>query len=75
MNGKKAKLLRRLAKQRGVFKEESDYKTTDITKMSYSADKSGNTIAQPVVRTTVINNNRIEYRKLKKAYNNGEFAV
>lgn len=75
MSGKKAKLIRRLAKQKGIFKREPDYKMLETKKMEYGVDQLGKSIAQPVVRVTLINSNRIEYRKLKKAYNNGEFAI
>jgi hypothetical protein len=75
MNAKKAKAIRRLAKQEGKFQLEPNYKVIETKKMIYGFDKNGKPMAQPVVRNTLINLSRIEYRRLKKAYANGEFSI
>jgi hypothetical protein len=75
MNGKKAKLIRKLAKQEGKFKLEPNYQVKETKKMMYGTGKDGKPMAYQVSRNTVINLNRIEYRKLKKAYSNGEFEI
>lgn len=75
MNAKKAKLIRRLAKEMGHFKLEPDYRVKETKKMLYGTDKNGMPIAQEVTRHTIINANRVNYRRMKKAYKNGEFTI
>ena len=75
MRGKKAKLLRRLAKEQGIFKQEPDYREKQTKKMAYVTDKDGRTRAGEVVKSTIINLSRIEYRRLKAQFQNGEFDV
>lgn len=75
MNAKKAKLIRQLAKQEGHYKLEPDYRVKETKKMIYGKDKDGKPIAQPVTRQTIVNINRIYYRRLKKAYKNGDFTI
>lgn len=75
MNGKKAKLIRKLAAEMGHYKKEADYRVKEIKKMVYGVDKNGKPMAQEVKRHTIINASRINYRKLKQAYKNGEFTI
>ena len=75
MNEKKAKLLRKLARQEGKFKDEPNYKVLEVKKIAYGEDKDGKPMAYPYSRYIVTNLNRIEYRKLKQAYKNGEFTI
>ena len=75
MNGKKAKALRRLAKAHGHFKNEPEYRVQETKKMVYFTDKTGKPQAQQVSKYTIINVSKIVYRRMKKAYNNGELAV
>ena len=75
MNGKKAKQIRRMAKEAGHYKTEPDYRVKTTKKMMYGVDQKGMPIAQEVQRNTLINVNRIIYRRMKQAYKNGELAV
>lgn len=75
MNGKKAKAIRRFAKENGHYKQEPDYRVKQTKKMAYGVDKYGKPIAEEVVRNTIINVNRINYRRIKKVYKNGEFTI
>lgn len=75
MNGKKAKAIRRMAKESGHFKTEPDYRVKETKKMMYFVDEKGTPRAQEVKRQTIINVNKIIYRRMKKAYINGELAV
>jgi hypothetical protein len=75
MNGKKAKTLRRLAKEEGKYQQEPNYKVKETEKVVYGKDKNGLPIAGKVTRYTVVNLSRIEFRRLKQAYVNGEFTV
>jgi hypothetical protein len=75
MNGKKAKAIRRMAKEAGHFKTEPDLRVKETKKMAYGLDSNGKRTVQEVTRQTLINMNRIIYRRMKKAYKNGELAV
>ena len=75
MNAKKAKAIRKFAKAHGHYKLEPDYRVKETKKMLYEVDSKGMPMAQEVTRHTIINANRINYRRLKKAYNNGEFDI
>ena len=75
MNGKKAKAIRRLAKEHGHFKNEPEYKVKETKKVIYVTGKDGNPQAEQVSRYTIINTSKIVYRRMKQAYNNGQLAV
>lgn len=75
MSGKKAKLLRRLAKQNGQFKTEPEYRVKETKKVAYYTDKDGTRKATQVSKYTVINMSKIVYRRMKAAYKAGELAV
>ena len=75
MNGKKAKALRRLAKANGQYKTEPDYRMKETKKVAYYTDKDGTRKATQVSRITVINANKIVYRRMKAMYKAGELAV
>ena len=75
MNAKKAKLIRKLAKQMGKYKLEPDYRVKETKKMVYGYDSKGKPVAQQVTRHTIINLNRIEYLRMKQAYKNGDFTI
>ena len=75
MNGKKAKAIRRLAKAHGHYKTEPEYKVQETKKMVYFTDKNGKPQAQQVSKYTIINVNKIVYRRMKQAYINGQLAV
>lgn len=75
MNGKKAKEIRRMAKDAGHFKTEPEYRMKETKKVLYYTDKDGSKKATQVSRVTVINTSKIIYRRMKAAYKNGELAV
>jgi hypothetical protein len=75
MSQKKVKAIRRLAKQEGKYNKEPNYKLIETKKMMYGTDKNGKPMAYPVVRTTLINLSKLEYRKMLKTYANGEFTI
>ena len=75
MNGKKAKAIRRLAKQHGHYKTEPEYRVKETKKVMYVTDKDGNPKAQQVSRYTIINTSKIVYRRMKQAYKQGLLAV
>ena len=81
MNGKKAKAIRRLVKDK-VYDENSKYKTTSDFRVAKKTPKSihiidelGKPQLHKIERVTVVNANKYEYRRLKKAYKNGEFTI
>lgn len=72
MNAKKAKALRRMAKEQGYYKLEPDYRGRKVDKMVYVTDpKTGEMTAKKIEKVTVFNLNRVTYRRMKKAYNDG----
>ncbi len=75
MNGKKAKAIRRLAKEHGHFKKEPEYKVKETKKVVYAPDQNGLMKAHQVSRFTVINTSKIVYRRMKAAYIAGLLAV
>ena len=75
MNGKKAKAIRRLAKQEGKFQKEANYKVIQTEKVIYGTGTNGMPTAQRVTRNTLINLSKLEYRQMKKAFKNGEFTI
>ena len=75
MNGKKAKALRRLAKANGKYATEPEYRVKETKKVVYYTDKDGSKKATQVSKYTIINANKIVYRRLKAAYKNGEIAI
>jgi hypothetical protein len=75
MNGKKAKALRRLAKQLGHYNNDNEYKVRETKKVVYYTEKDGTKKATQVSRYTIINPGKIVFRRMKQAYKNGELAV
>lgn len=75
MNGKKAKEIRRMAKESGHFDTKPDYRAKITKKMMYYINDKGVPQAQEVQRQTIINVSKIIYRRMKQAYKNGELAV
>lgn len=75
MNAKKAKAIRRMAKQLGYYKDEPEYRVKETKKTAYYTDREGKSQATIVSRYTVINTSRLPYRRMKQAYKNGELAA
>ena len=75
MNSKKAKAIRRLAKEHGHFKKEPEYRVKETKKIVYVTNKDGSPIAETVSRYTIINTSKIMYRRMKQAYINGQLAI
>lgn len=75
MNGKKAKLIRRMAKNMGHFKLEPEYKMKETKKVVYYTDKEGKSQSTIVSRYTIMNTSRVIYRRIKAAYKSGELAI
>lgn len=59
----------------GHYKTEPDYRVKETKKIVYVLDKNGNPMAREVTRYTIINANRVNYRRMLKAYQNGEFSI
>lgn len=75
MNTKKAKAIRRMAKEAGHYKAEPDYQVIETKKVQYVRGADGEVKAQEVVKHTIINANRTVYRNMKKAFYRGEFEI
>lgn len=76
MNAKKAKAIRRLAKEEGKYSTEPDYRVMNTKKkVIYGKDANGKQTVQEVDRTTIANLSKIYYRRMKQAYKNGEFTI
>ncbi len=76
MNGKKAKLLRKLARKQNQYKDGPEYivgKT--VKKRIHSIDATGQPRLREVEKRTIINKSRYFYRRLKASYKNGEFTI
>jgi len=76
MNAKKAKMLRKLAKQDGKFHKDPQYTILHkVQKRIYRKNEFGDTKIENVTRVTLQNTSKTHYRNLKKMYKNGEFDV
>lgn len=75
MNGKKAKALRRFAKENGMYSKEPEYKIKETKKIVYVPDSKGELKAREVSRYTLLNVSKIKYRNLKKMYKSGQITI
>jgi len=75
MSQKKVKRIRKLAKETGALKPGANYQAVETKKMMYGTGQDGKPMAYPVTRVTLINLNKTEYRKMLKAYKNGELEI
>ena len=66
MNSKKARELRKELRAKGLYSEEPRYEKKLTRKMVYVKDKTGKIEAIPVVKETVINLSKYQYRRIKK---------
>jgi hypothetical protein len=71
MRGKKAKLIRKLLKEKNAFKWEPEYHIKRHRKIVYERGEFGKAVAREVERPQLINKSRTTYRRVKRAYKNG----
>jgi len=74
MNGKKAKALRRLAKENGNYQKEPVYREYVTKKLAYGME-NGKQVVKEVEKITLINTSRLMYRRIKKTYKDGLFGI
>lgn len=85
MNGKKAKELRQISRDRGHYLDHKtpknelnatqQYEEIVVQKLSSITDIDGKVELIRIPRTTIINHHRIKYRQLKKEYTRGEIVI
>ena len=76
MNGKKAKLIRKMCKDLGQWKKDREWVVArEVKKIAHNTNPDGTIEMKEVKRITIENKSRVEYRRAKKMYKNGEYTI
>jgi len=71
VNGKKAKQIRKLARKKGAYSEKASYTKTLVSNKTYYLNGEIHKI--PCYR--IENKSKIEYRRLKRKYKDGNLSL
>ena len=75
MNSRKAKILKKLMKDRGEYSDTPEYVKINERETPIPSVEQGQIVYNPLKSATVINKSKHAYRKAKKLYDQGLLKV